>query len=87
MVTIPYVKNISEQVAKVYKKAGITSAMRPHKKIRSMVVHAKDKIPKDRTNGVVYQVPCKNCDQVYIGETSRALGTRITEHKDDVRKK
>ena len=34
----------------------------------------------------MYQVPCKNCDQVYIGETSRALGTRITEHKDDVRK-
>ena len=59
MVTIPYVKNISEQVAKVYKKAGITSAMRPHEKIPNIVVHAKDKIPKDKTNGVVYQVPCK----------------------------
>ena len=87
MVVIPYVKNVSEQVAKAYKKVGITSAMRPHKKIRNMVVHAKDEIPIDRKDGVVYQVPCKNCETVYIGETSKALGTRISEHKDDVRKK
>ena len=60
--------------------------MRPHTKLRSQVVHAKDKLPKEKVSGVVYQIPCKNCRQVYIGETGRALATSLQEHKDDVRK-
>ena len=31
----------------------------------------------------VYKVPCLPCPAVYIGETSRRLGTRIDEHKKD----
>ena len=31
--------------------------------------------------GVVYQIPCAQCDEVYVGETGRPLKTRITEHK------
>ena len=31
--------------------------------------------------GVVYQIPCADCDHVYIGETGRPLKTRIAEHK------
>ena len=33
---------------------------------------------------MVCQVPCHNCNQVYIGETGRQLGTRIDEHKKEV---
>ena len=60
--------------------------MRPHTKLRGQVVHAKDKLLKEKASGVVYQIPCKNCNQVYIGETGRTLATRLQEHKDDVRK-
>ena len=31
--------------------------------------------------GVVYQIPCAQCNEVYIGETGRPLKTRISEHK------
>ena len=86
LVVIPYISKISEQVAKVFKQHGVSTAMRPHSKLRNHVVHAKDKIPKEKATGVVYQIPCKNCNMVYIGETSRALATRIQEHKDDVRR-
>jgi hypothetical protein len=37
----------------------------------------------EETAEVIYQVPCKNCDKIYIGETGRKLGTRISEHKKD----
>ena len=31
----------------------------------------------------VYRIPCTNCEAVYIGETGRKLGTRLSEHKKD----
>ena len=35
--------------------------------------------------GVVYSVPCGECDAVYIGETGRSLLTRQKEHQSSVR--
>ena len=36
--------------------------------------------------GVVYEVPCEDCEQGYVGETSRTLKKRIVEHNATVRK-
>ena len=33
---------------------------------------------------VVYKIPCKNCERVYVGETGRPLGVRIKEHRKEV---
>ena len=30
--------------------------------------------------GIVYKIRCKSCDSVYVGQTSRALKTRVKEH-------
>ena len=35
----------------------------------------------DGRKEVVYQIPCQDCDSVYIEVTGRSLGKRITEHK------
>ncbi len=32
----------------------------------------------------VYTIPCKVCDQMYIGETGRDLSIRIKDHKKDI---
>ncbi len=49
-------------------------------KLREILVKPKDKTPMEQQSGVVYQLKCDNCDKMYIGETSRRLGTRYKEH-------
>ena len=48
--------------------------------------HPKDSLPGDLTSCVVYLIPCRDCSDVYIGETGLHLSTRIKQHKDSVRK-
>jgi hypothetical protein len=85
MVVIPYVKNVSEALARVYRKHNIGVAMRPHSTLRRFLVHPKDKTLTEEVCGCVYKIPYKNCETVYIGETGRKLGTRINEHKKDAK--
>ena len=42
----------------------------------------KDKDPKDSKSGVIYSYQCPHldCNEEYIGETSRTLGERRREH-------
>ena len=48
--------------------------------LRSLLTRVKGP-QKHVDKGVVYQIPCAQCDEVYVGETGRPLKTRITEHK------
>ena len=34
----------------------------------------------------VYEIPCKDCDQIYVGESRRDLEKREKEHKTDIKK-
>jgi len=61
---------IWKSVARVYKRYG----MRPYTTIKSLLVHAKDKVSKEDTAECVYSIPCKKCQKVYIGEMGRSIG-------------
>lgn len=34
---------------------------------------------------MVYQVPCHDCDFIYIGQTKRSLKSRLDEHKRSIK--
>jgi hypothetical protein len=40
----------------------------------------KDKIPKALKSGVVYSFTCRCCSASYVGQTTRHLHTRVSEH-------
>ena len=46
----------------------------------------KDKIKKGELSNVVYQINCKDCDYLYVGQTKRKLKTRLKEHINDFKK-
>ena len=54
--------------------------------IRQMLVRVKNGIPEDRRKWVIYEIPCKDCEKLYIGETGRTLKKRVSEHKRAVMK-
>ena len=53
--------------------------------LRAQLSRVKDKLPTSMSSCVVYSIPC-SCGKVYIGETTRRLEQRISEHQDACRK-
>jgi len=49
------------------------------KKLNSIIRKGKDSLKDYQMTEVVYKINCKDCDQVYIGQTKRYLETRIKE--------
>ena len=83
MVVLPYVSGLSEKLARIFKKRGIVTAMKPQSTLKSLLVHPKDKTdPKEG----VYTIDCKGCDKKYVGETKRKLKVRVKEHKTETEK-
>jgi GIY-YIG catalytic domain len=47
----------------------------------------KTKISTENRSGVVYKIGCSDCDQFYIGETSKKLYTRVGQHQSDYKRR
>ena len=80
-VTLPYLQGISEKIARTLNHFNINVAHKPVMTVGSILKKPKDKFSKDISTGVIYKINCKDCDKVYIGQTSRALRSRTREHK------
>ena len=56
--------------------------MKPHLKIKkSFLPFLKDPLDNKEKSCLVYQLPCRDCSFVYIGQTKRDLKFRLDEHK------
>lgn len=79
-IPIPYVRGVSEQLSNIFRNYGVGTYHKPYNTIRSLLVHPKDDTPDVNKCGVVYEITCPDCDQNYVGETARAMSTRLKEH-------
>ncbi|XP_041467403.1 uncharacterized protein LOC121417737 [Lytechinus variegatus] len=86
-VVLPYVSSIAHQLRRRLEKHNIRAVFKSDTTLRNQLVTAKDPIPTYRKDGVVYQIPCKDCNFSYIGETGRPVKERLTEHQRDVRQR
>ena len=83
--TIPYVQGISEPIKRILAKVGIRVTMKPHFTLSSIFRKPKDLIDFEEKRGLVYQISCRDCNAIYIGETGRSVKTRKREHVRAVR--
>ena len=49
--------------------------------LKSLLSHTKSTCPPSSLKNVIYKIPCADCQQFYIGQTSRPLIKRIKEHE------
>ena len=76
-------KGISEKISRILQPFNIRVAHKPMITLRQLLTN-KDG-PRNR-QGAVYKINCSDCHASYIGETSRNLTNRLTEHKRATRK-
>ena len=59
--------------------------MKLHFTLSSIFRKPKDPIDFEEKRGLVYQISCRDCDAIYIGETGRSVKTRKREQVSAVR--
>ena len=78
--SIPHYEDISESIANLLKSVNVFTAFKPQSRIKNFLLNFKPSVPFLDRIGIVYNIPCKECDSVYFGETSRTGTIRIKEH-------
>ena len=55
------------------------------KTMKRDLMQVKNNTPEQKQTGVVYEVPCKDCLELHVGETKRTLKVRLSEHRQSER--
>ena len=77
-----YTKGLSESITNICKKYDIQVYFKGARTIKDLLVEPKDKDHITKKSGIIYRYRCDRveCDEEYIGESSRTFGERFTEH-------
>ena len=79
--TIPNIKGTSETISRILQPYSICVAHKPTTTLQHLLTNVKDRDKPENRQGAVCKIKCSDCQASYIGETSRNLNTRLTEHK------
>ena len=71
---------------RILNTVGIKVSFKPLKTLKNIIKNPKDPTKPDEKFGIVYEIPCANCNHVYIGQTQRSLQSRLKEHKRYLKK-
>ena len=82
-IVIPYYRGLSESLKKICSRHGVQVHCKGGNTIKNLLMAPKDKDPIMRKSGVIYRYRCNrvDCDEEYIGESSRVFGDRFKEHQ------
>ena len=81
-ITVPYHQGLSESFKRTCKNYDIEVYLKGGPTTKNLLMTPKDKEPILKRSGVIYRFKCNRveCDEEYIGESSRNFGERFNEH-------
>ena len=79
---LPYVRSLNESMKNICNKHGVQVHYRGGNTIKGLLMAPKDKDHITMKSGIIYRFKCHrvDCDDEYIGESSRTFGERFKEH-------
>ena len=82
-ITVPYYRGLSESIKKRCSNYGVQVYFRGGTTIKNLLMAPKDLDPMMKKSGVIYSYKCGRveCNEEYIGESSRTFGERFKEHQ------
>jgi hypothetical protein len=84
-VSLPYIPGISEKLGRICSNYNIRAVYNSKETLGKSLRKVKPSRPRETEKNVVYQIPCKDCEGSYIGESCRCLAKRVEEHKKAVK--
>jgi hypothetical protein len=88
MYTLPYIPGLFEKFKRVFKKYDVKVVGKGENNVlKKFFSSLKDTDVTDVQSGVVYQVPCFGCAQVYIGNTIQYVKKRMGNHRTGITNK
>ena len=81
-IIVPYNKGLSESFKNIGRKFGMQVHFKSRRTLKEELVASKDEDHITKKSDVIYRFKCDRleCDEEYIGETSRTFGERYREH-------
>ena len=82
-ITVPYYRGLSESIKKRCSSYGVQVYFRGGTTIKNLLMAPKDPDPMMKKSGVIYSYKCGRveCNEEYIGESSRTFAERFKEHQ------
>ena len=79
---LPYVRGSSKSMKNICNKHGVQVHYKGGNTIKGLLMAPKDKDHITKKSGIIYRFKCHrvDCDDEYIGESSRTFGERFKEH-------
>ena len=80
---VPYYKGVSKSLKKICGKHSVQVYFKGGHTIKSLLMAPKDQDPILKKSGVIYRFKCGrvDCDEEYIGKSSRSFVERFKEHQ------
>ena len=77
----PYIRGVSEKIERICFPHDVKVISKSQDTLRQSLMKVKATRPEEKRRGVVYEVPCRDCNSVYVRETGWSLEIRLKEHK------
>jgi len=75
-VVLPFIPNFSYTLKCILNEYGINVYFKLHKTIKCILDKLKDSVDPNSRKCAIYEIPCAECQQVYVGETDQSFNTR-----------
>ena len=84
-IVIPFPAGSSKDLKRAFLRYDITTSFSSPPILMTLLNTNKKAGPKQNTCNTIYKIPCKDCDDYYIGLTCRPLIKRVKEHEASCR--